>query len=964
MSKKVLVQQVQPNPGGPVFGQVSNPADFMNAQIFGHAHVEAIARDFVIGSCASTAVAGFVYALPGGMGFQVNGPGHIIDPNGLSYELDVAQAVLTLAPADPSVPRIDLVIATLQVDVAEASELRPFVQLRTQAELAALPQVAPYPPTQLTEPTEQHTIAIISIVQGTPASPPAAAGLVAGQIPLWAIGVGPAVTAIHTTDVSDLRNRVGSLCELQDRIDELAEDMLTKYPPHRHPANQVDIGLGAGIWVGQTVQDYINAQVSAQSGRDPLTMPELWPAHGATYAGGLPGFTPNLDGAIPVVDFDPNQSVVFADGTERKFSPAMFGPSLAGLNPRIINASNPPANQAEDNSISPLTIGLINSLVSDGGGDWTLKSAAAPTPRLNASAAPRDGQFIEVFGGIGPGGNLSDWWTYDTINNTVAARAFTGTNPPACDNPALFTCGDGVHILLGCASSQTNQAVQWFLVNAITGACAAAPGGPTTFTGSSTTQNYQGFIGALVQSGIVLIIAQGPGDDNAGNVPRTMWKYDVVAGAFSLIYTFPAPFSGGASIPNMTIGSLAACLYQSGQLVVFQSGFPGTPWAPGTFIYNYGAATWTQLGIQQPYNPANPAQAIGTGFRLGNFGGKVYMVGGADGNTSGQLYYWRLTPGSVPAWQSFPTVLPWRTQTGLTSTLVGGLPQGAGFLLTGRNPSGQPSPFTSDIWAFGPGGVIQTIWNGQSALTLSPGTTQATFRLTDYQFQHIASAQTVFLHLSGSLPPNSIVISESFDGGINWQVLTPGVITTITHSAGNVRQLQVTLISSGASVPILAGVFEHFEAPGGPGLTGLVLRVNAPPGTQVWWVNRDGSMTVTNAVFPVVPIASGSTPDQAQIVKTTNNGAGVNPTVQGYRNKRRLQWKYTGTRAGGVTPPIQNDLTSTPALVTAWGISGADGHAYKIPDPVFVGDSSIPVTGLTANGDSYIVEVVCGSFIR
>ncbi len=48
MSRKTLVQMIQPVVGGPVFGQVSNPLDFQSSQQYAHEHIEHISRDFLM----------------------------------------------------------------------------------------------------------------------------------------------------------------------------------------------------------------------------------------------------------------------------------------------------------------------------------------------------------------------------------------------------------------------------------------------------------------------------------------------------------------------------------------------------------------------------------------------------------------------------------------------------------------------------------------------------------------------------------------------------------------------------------------------------------------------------------------------------------------------------------------------------------------------------------------------------
>jgi hypothetical protein len=51
-------------------------------------------------------------------------------------------------------------------------------------------------------------------------------------------------------------------------------------------------------------------------------------------------------------------------------------------------------------------------------------------------------------------------------------------------------------------------------------------------------------------------------------------------------------------------------------------------------------------------------------------------------------------------------------------------------------------------------------------------------------------------------------------------------------------------------------------------------------------------------------------------------------------------------------------------FVRAFAVA-ADGHMYKIAEPAIKGhlDSNVAVAGLAADGDSYLVEVECGTYL-
>jgi hypothetical protein len=163
--------------------------------------------------------------------------------------------------------------------------------------------------------------------------------------------------------------------------------------------------------------------------------------------------------------------------------------------------------------------------------------------------------------------------------------------------------------------------------------------------------------------------------------------------------------------------------------------------------------------------------------------------------------------------------------------------------------------------------------------------------------------------------------------------------------------LEVTMLSSGSTAPVLTEMIEVFERPAGPGLTGLFLRYRVPAGTKATCLSREGLITFEAAIAPTVP-------DKAILNKTINNGAGVLATYEEYENRRILFKDFTGARAGGVAPQFAFDFSRAPRKVQAWGITGGPtGATYKIANPVIAFDGQVTVNGLAADGDNYIVEV-------
>lgn len=219
MSKKVLVQQIQPMQNGPVYGQVSDPRDFQKSQDYAHTHIELITRDCLMQGATGALVSGFDFSLNGGLGISV-GPGHVIDRDGYSYETDADPTALTLPAAHPSLPRIDLIVAVLERDVPSKLELRPFVRLRTQQEIES--GVPPYAPEQFNQPTELHTRATVAVRQGIADANPTPPIAGANEVPLYTVRVAAGQMTLNNNDVTDVRQRIRSLHDAWGQIQSIA----------------------------------------------------------------------------------------------------------------------------------------------------------------------------------------------------------------------------------------------------------------------------------------------------------------------------------------------------------------------------------------------------------------------------------------------------------------------------------------------------------------------------------------------------------------------------------------------------------------------------------------------------------------------------------------------------------------------------------------------------------------------
>lgn len=209
--KKVFVLSVQPDPEGPVFGRVMDPDDFQKSQDYSHGHVDRIVKDLLVAGAPGPQVAGFNATVAGGMNVSV-AIGAVVDALGSSYESDDVASVVAIAAAHPTLPRIDLIYGSLEVDVPAASEFRPFRQLRTQAELEA--GTPPYIPTQFNQPTEIHTRVTIAVKTGVAGAVPVAPVAGAGEVPLWHVHVAAGQVTLVNGDLTSLRVLMKSLYQL------------------------------------------------------------------------------------------------------------------------------------------------------------------------------------------------------------------------------------------------------------------------------------------------------------------------------------------------------------------------------------------------------------------------------------------------------------------------------------------------------------------------------------------------------------------------------------------------------------------------------------------------------------------------------------------------------------------------------------------------------------------------------
>lgn len=950
MPKRVKVQAIQPDEDGPIFGQVSNPADFMKSQIFAHSHADINARDFVVGKCASRAVAGFVLSLLGGMQLRILAPGQVIGVDGKSYELIGGSVDTTLEESDTELSRIDLIVAVLEADANAADELRPFQRLRTQDELDD--GVAPYPPEQFNQPTEQHTRATILVKTGEPGAQPIAPTADPGEEPLYAIRNLPGATQIDGASVIDLRHLVASNCELQDLIANLFNQLSNPPAKHRHEADDSDVdGNSPAAKLGETVQDALDTLAlrtepsptttgAALALRPETLRPDVNPYN---VASGKLGSTGAVQSTVPVVKIPYPRQVEFSTGRFSLDPNAFLDKSL---NARLLNL-DPDAGDNTIEHVIDYSLGSIEIVQTTGGGAWSLQGVQLPDARARSYAgqrlaAPRDGRYIEVMGGAPLAGD-SAWFTIDTLNNTISQREFTGDIPNFYLR-GVFPCGDGVSVIVaeqpGADGGQNGSKLKWYKVNCQTGASTHIGGTAPGWTEDDTLSgNASGVIGDLIAPNVIFLLIKVDGLAGSAGEGKA-WIYHCDSGTFEQISPIGQNQANGplAGLQlNQILQDVDVCMYKSGQAVLVRG------IGVQTWIFDYPTRSWSRLNINQPSGDLNTWSGNRLwGLTLANINGRVQL-------TSEASSFWELTPGNVPQWDNLGLAAglgaegSGRGFPGLIGLLVDGLPRGTGYLIGGR-VSNNPK---RDIWKFAAGGIIETIFEGAPALTLGPGTKSATFRVANFQLPW--KVTQLLITLRGSNLLGRVKIVESFDNGAHFQEIPVNTTTEIVDSNSNPnRQLFITLTGTEAVKPILAQSHETFEQEGGVGLGMVYLIYDCPPGTTHLYINDKGQITSEAG-------AKETTKSKALLLRATKNGS-LAPTVFDFINKPRIERKYEGgPKAGGVDPTFANDFSVLPDFIQCWRVA-ADGTVHLLADCTIVFNGNNTVTGL-ANGESYRVHL-------
>jgi hypothetical protein len=930
MSKKVLVQAIQPVAEGPLYGQQQRVQDLIKAQQYAHEHIEAVTHDFLVSN--QYEVAGFDWEIINGANitFRVKLPGRIYGADGRAY--DLAAQTDAVVPAANDDPRVDVVFATVEADVAAESISLPFIRVRTQTELEA--GTPPYPPTQFNQPTERHHRAVVQLRAGTPGATPVPPTLASNEVALYYLVVGAGITELRPVDVLDQRQLLLTLRGLNTGLSHTQRDLASLAAL----VNSLPSPLAIQVFLKELSRTMALQEVLALlvNKRDYLAMPEiLTPALARTHPdSGKIGAVGGVDAGTPVVDLPVGMNVVFGDSVVT-VDPRLFPQEL---NARLVQTAGGGATVQRQNVLNLANVTLLEG---DGQTDFVQRAAVSPVKRSRAAIAARDSRYLEIFGGLSEfhSSALGDWFTYDTVNDTATPRTLAGDTIPSCSRPAMATCGDQTHVLAVCPAPSTPSGptgvARWFRVNAVTGAS-------SEYTG--TLPDAEHFIADAIAPNLVFIVGLSI---VAGLPVQSYWAYDVDTETFTELTV-----SGSA--PNLAPDHFAGCFYRLNQFVLV--GFtPKTAASGKTYVFDYPTLSWTMLTTPAPYGGGPTEQSPLSRFRLANVGGRPMLAGGLQPAPGGSRV-WTLgnfagDPGAtddtdVATWQSHDTGLPALNDAAFAS-LVPDLEQeakGQAVVIGGESAFGE----TFDrIYQTSRGGLLETTFQGQPALTLAPAASFARFVLAGYAAPwQIAS---LFARLHGEYTLGQIRLEYSFNGGGDWHDITPDKPFTVTDSSNpGQRRVRVTLYSYKTSKPVV-GLLEEVFTSDGVFEGRYVLRFNSSTaGARALHVERTGLLTYGTDLSP-------STPDRAILLKTVPNGPSSAPTVTQYVNKRHTKLRLTGA-VGGSQPSVANPLASAPLAVATYGVRAANGDIYLVATPTVAFDTAINLSGL-APGDTYLLDL-------
>lgn len=922
MSKFRNVQTIEQN--GVRYGQQSHPDDLMKAQSFAHTHTELLTKDFLLRGNTSAEVIGFEYSIREGNSLTIEiAKGRIYSADGTQFEMDAAQTV-TIEQADSLLPRLDAVCARFEADVPAEFALVPFTRLRNAQELAAA--VPPYAPQQFNQPLEIHNEVTIVVKTGNASlnfQPPV---LAANEIPLYFVTVPGGAVGLQKSDITDLRDEILSLRRAATETAQNRNDIAVL----RKRLSEIDrldtrtVTLGGEIrGIGELL-----SQLSLQL--DALRNNVLPDVDNPNYAPtdwrrGIINAVTGSENGTSVVDVEIGVPVKFGDKLVA-LRPEMFPKTL---NARFALAQPSAATQTVQ---TLLTTNNVTIVAADGNTDFSVRNAAFGAKRSRAATAARDGRFIEVFGGLA-GDNatmLGDWLTYDSANDTLTPRHFSGANPPNADRPLLISVGDRrSEMILACGRSDTTAA-RWFKFNTDTGVCAELSGAKPTGVA---------FFGDLVTADYIFIVALQPND-----APPKFWSLDPSDGTFTQLST-------SGSIPSCPLDWSAGCFYEQNRFCVVE--FTPNQSASGrTYIFDISSQTWTKLSIPQPFkNPSamTARQMPISRFRMANVNGKVVIVGGnmASVNDPARAVVWEMisvyksTSEFDISWKSVEvTTAP--VQDAAFCSLLTDLPNGKGFTFAGTN---QFNDAVGTICAAVRAGLAVTNYDGQPAITVADSSTFVQFIVPNLPLNWDIAGY--FLSIKGRYDNNNLSVEISFDNGVTWRKVSLDAAEDIDLSGNQMQRiLRITLRNQLTKRPILQQLTEIFDQDASRLDRRQVIRYNRPDEDYALYLHRDGSLKIVDASTGIVAAnLKPSRPSEAILHKV------IGGVLKNFVNRKRPKIRLKRTAA-----TFDNPLAVAPNFVSVVGVDKSSNALYEAQASDVGFDTVINISQVIS-GDSYIIEL-------
>lgn len=916
--------------GGNNYGQVSHPDDLMKAQEFGSERISGLLVDFV-NNTKNHEITGCTYELGAGNAFNITikKPGRITTKDGTTYDL-LADPDVTLgfAEADDELPRLDLVVGVLEDAVDAAVGLIPFVRLRTEDEVAA--SAPPYPPQNQNAPRERHWRIVPQIKTGTPAPEPSIPTFATNEVPLYLVAIAPGAAAIRPEDVLDRREVIDTVRTLNEIVADNRIDiarLLDRITAVERIAGQpIDLShvFGQIRTLGDILAD-LQRQLDALREVPEIIYPRPKVPLTDKASSQIPS-TGILVSSVPTVQMEIGAKVMFGNA-EVPLLPQRFKDNT--LNARYVKITGGSANVSLS---SNMTLEDVTQIAADGFTDFVQTASSFPSNRARPACAARNGQFVEVFAGLASDNfsALSDWYTYDRINDTLTARS-PSISLPTTERPAAFSYGDGTHVLLICGTG-SDSTPQVFKINCTTGAV-------TEITSTPLPQGMQ-FFGDLVSAGKIIVVA----------VKKTVSGYETKFFEFSTSTNTFAELGVTGSVPDLILDHADACFYEPDKLLLV-SFTPGVSSSGKTYMFDRTTLVWTELNIPSPFGGSPAVQLPLSRFRLANVNGRPLLVGGllTKDTDSSKAKIWELTPKAIEAstifsqasWRSWDATFAPVQDPGFCSTLgATNLPTGLAFFFGGH---GKYSDARSRIYASQQGGLIATTLDGDAAITIADTSSYAQFTIDPYTASWDVAAY--LMSFAGDWHKGNLKAEVSFDNGAHWHTVTPDETFNVTDSDNpGHRLLRITLYNLKSSKPVLKKLTEVFDQDSADDLESrIVIHYNAPAISKALYLNRDGSVELSSIIEP-------SNADKCLIHKVTPLTSAA-PILKNYIN-RKGHIKYEGD---ATDPTFNNELAVPVRYVHVIGVTD-EGRYYKFAEPVVEFDAEVELTGLLVD-ETWIVEL-------